>query len=250
MICPILFAEIKPTGISFRILKEVSLSKDISRNKSNNHQVTSMIKNIIFDLGGVVVDWNPRKILQTFQGNPQIIQKIQEKGIFSDCWRDYDKGLQTRQETVQKIASFVGCSEKECDEFVEFIKYSLVPILETEHFIQQLYAEGYFLYCLSNMSLDFYEYLKSRPVFHCFHGQVISAIEKMVKPDPEIYKLILQRYELLPQESLFIDDLESNVWAAQQVGLHTVHFTDRDKAYHEIRSKLPAHSLQSNMVTA
>lgn len=88
------------------------------------------------------------------------------------------------------------------------------------------------------MSADFYDYLKTREVFRYFDGQVISALEHMVKPDREIYELILQRYHLKPEESLFIDDLEANVKAAQELGINTVHFKERGKGLQEINSIL------------
>ena len=91
---------------------------------------------------------------------------------------------------------------------------------------------------LFRSSVDFYDYLKTREVFKYFDGQIISALEHMVKPDREIYDLILNRYHLKPEECLFIDDLEPNVKAAQAVGINTVHFTNRHKGYEEIRERL------------
>lgn len=196
------------------------------------------MKNIIFDLGGVVVEWNGEQVIKTFKGNPEIILYIKENGLFRGYWTAFDKGLLDRQQLVEKISLLTGCSPEDCNEFVEHVKYSLVSIPETETLIKELSDRGYKLYCLSNMSLDFYDYLKPREVFKYFDGQIISAIERMIKPDREIYDLILHRHHLKPEESLFIDDLEGNVKAAQAVGINTVHFTEKHKGYQEIKDKL------------
>lgn len=196
------------------------------------------MKNIIFDLGGVVVEWNGERVIDSFKGDPSLIMYIKSNGFFKDYWAAFDKGTLGREELVNKVALLTGIPAEECDAFVEHVKHSLKPIPETETLIKELSAQGYKLYCLSNMSIDFYDYLKTREVFKYFDGQVISAIEHMVKPDREIYDLILQRYHLKPEESLFIDDLEANIKAAQALGINTVHFSDKQKGNKEIKERL------------
>ncbi|HJA15897.1 MAG TPA: HAD family phosphatase [Candidatus Butyricimonas faecavium] len=196
------------------------------------------MKNIIFDLGGVVVEWNAKKVLETFNGNPILVNFVKENRLFLNDWRAYDRGDVTRQELIDKVALLSGCPTKDCNEFIEHVKHSLAPIPETETLIKELSARGFKLYCLSNMSVDFYDYLKTREVFKYFDGQIISALEHMVKPDREIYNLLLNRYHLKPEESLFIDDLEPNVKAAQAVGINTLHFTNKHKGCEEIRERL------------
>lgn len=196
------------------------------------------MKNIIFDLGGVVVEWNGERVIDSFKGNPSLIMYIKSNGFFKDYWNAFDKGTLSRRELVDKVALITGISAEECNAFVEHVKLSLVPIPETEALIKELSAQGYKLYCLSNMSNDFYDYLKTREVFKYFDGQIISAIEHMVKPDREIYELILNRFHLKPEESLFIDDLAANIKAAQALGIQTVHFTNKQKGHEEIRERL------------
>ena len=196
------------------------------------------MKNIIFDLGGVVVEWNGEQVIDSFKGDPTLIMYIKSNGFFKDYWTAFDKGTLEREELVNKVALLTGIPAEECDAFVEHVKHSLKPITETEAFIKELSAQGYKLYCLSNMSLDFYDYLKTREVFKYFDGQIISAIEHMVKPDREIYDLILQRYHLKPEESLFIDDLEANIKAAQTLGINTVHFSNRHEGLRDVKKKL------------
>ena len=117
---------------------------------------------------------------------------------------------------------------------MEYIKHSLVDIPRTVGLIRNLSEQGYPLYCLSNMSHEFYDYLKGREVFRYFKGQIISAREGMVKPDEAIFHLLLERFGLEPHECLFVDDLPANVKTAADLGFHTALFADREKGYQAI----------------
>lgn len=194
-----------------------------------------MIKNIVFDLGGVVLDWNPEKVKENFGGNPQLPVFLFQGGFFRDYWTEFDRGTVNEAEIIRQMAAFSGYPETECRELVEFIKHSLTDIPATVALIRELAAQGYRLYCLSNMSVEYYDYLKEREVFRYFDGQVISGLVKAVKPEERIYRILLERYALDPHETLFIDDLEKNIEAARQLGFRTVHFTDRNQGYASIR---------------
>lgn len=198
----------------------------------------SEIKNVIFDLGGVVVKWDPVGVLNSFKGDPAITRYIRERGFFADYWKDYDKGTLSREKLVERTAALIGCSEESCEEFILHVMHSLDTLPGTEELIKELSGKGYRLYCLSNMSVEFYDYLKVRDVFNYFDGQIISALEHMVKPDREIYELILNRFHLKAEESLFIDDLLPNIEAARKLGIQTVHFSLRPNIYETIREKL------------
>lgn len=198
----------------------------------------SGIKNVIFDLGGVVVKWDPVNVLRSFDGDPVIVEYIKKKGFFSGYWREFDKGTLTQAELVSRAAVLMGCSEQSCEAFVLHVMHSLVPLTETEELIKELSEKGFKLYCLSNMSVEFYDYLKTRPVFSYFDGQVISALEHKVKPDREIYELILSRFQLRPEETLFIDDLLPNIEAASRMGIQVAHFSPCQRVYDLIREKL------------
>lgn len=193
------------------------------------------MKNIIFDLGGVVVDWNPARVVQEYPGDAALPVALFEDGFFDRNWQDFDRGVVSQTEVVKEMCRFSGRNYAECWDFMEFIKHSLHDIPATCCLIRELADEGHRLFCLSNMSFEFYDYLKDREVFRYFEGQVISAHEKVIKPEKEIYRILEDRYGLLPQESLFIDDLERNTKAARSLGFHTVHFADRAEGLRLIR---------------
>ncbi len=196
------------------------------------------MKNVIFDLGGVVVDWNPRRLLDRYPGGPQLPLFLFERGFFEKYWTEFDRGELTQTEMVREMADFSGRSYGECWDFVEYIKYSLVDIPRSVELIKELSVRGYRLFCLSNISIEFYDYLKGRDVFTYFEGHIISALEKVIKPEEAIYRVLFERYGLVPEESLFIDDLEANVKAAAALGMNTVHFAAWEWGYHEINRLL------------
>lgn len=196
------------------------------------------MKNVVFDLGGVVVDWNPQRLLQEYPGDKTLPVSLFERGFFQEYWTDFDRGTVSQEKMVEEMSDFTHRPFTECWEFVEYIKHSLNDIPQTVSLIKNLSVEGYNLYCLSNMSIEFYDYLKVREVFTYFNGQIISALEKLVKPEPGIYMRLVERYHIKPEETLFIDDLSKNTEAAEKLGFHTVFFADREQGYEQINRLL------------
>lgn len=192
------------------------------------------MKNIIFDLGGVVLDWNPEKVRREFTTNPELPRFLFDSGFFQEHWTEFDRGTYTEEEMTGKMSALSGFPLPDCREFMEYIKHSLVDIPRTVGLIRNLSEQGYPLYYLSNMSHEFYDYLKGREVFRYFKGQIISAREGMVKPDEAIFHLLLERFGLEPHECLFVDDLPANVKTAADLGFHTALFADREKGYQAI----------------
>lgn len=196
------------------------------------------MKNIIFDLGGVVIDWSPKRVVEEFHGDARLPEHLFKKGFFEEYWTEFDRGTLSLSLLIEKMSEFTGFAVRECEEFIMFIRNSLVDIPRTTELIRELSEKGYSLYCLSNMSVEFYDYLKVREVFRYFDGQIISGLENLIKPDPRIYRLLLERYDLNPDDSLFIDDLEANIQAARKEGIHGVVFADKEQGYREIETIL------------
>lgn len=195
------------------------------------------MKNVVFDLGGVVVDWSPARLLEEYPGDTEIPVTLFQKGFFQEYWPEYDRGTVDQTGIVKEMSRFSKRTYAECWDFVEFIKHSLCDIPATQLLIKELSEKGYRLFCLSNMSIEYYDYLKEREVFSYFDGRIISALEHVIKPEKEIYELLMERYDVVPEESLFIDDLEKNIDAARQLGFNTVHFTDKEQGIKEIMRK-------------
>lgn len=179
-----------------------------------------MIKNVVFDLGGVVVGRDFDNLTK-LAGDAFSFLSGHE---FPTYWSDFDRGIYTREEVGVLLANDRKCSVEEAQEKIQNLLELLQEVPETKDFIRKLKAEGKKLYVLSNMSPEFYAHLKQFEVFQYFDGEVISGYEHVNKPDEKIYRILLDRYELNPNETLFADDKPVNTAAAAALGIHTVTF--------------------------
>ena len=182
------------------------------------------VKNIVFDLGGVVFARDPRKFEREFIEFFSYIM-LPEMPHF---WEEYDRGVSTYNRVIDDLAEYNNCDRELAEHNLRRSIVTQEEIPATKSLIADLKSAGYKLYVLSNMSLDFIEFLKTKEVYKYFDGEVVSCYEKVVKPDVEIYKILVDRYSLKAEETLFIDDRKSNVEAAQNEGICGFHFNARD----------------------
>lgn len=182
------------------------------------------IKNIVFDLGGVVFARDPRKFEREFIEFFSYIM-LPEMPHF---WEEYDRGVSTYNRVIDDLAEYNNCDRELAEHNLRRSIVTQEEIPATKSLIADLKSAGYKLYVLSNMSLDFIEFLKTKEVYKYFDGEVVSCYEKVVKPDVEIYKILVDRYSLKADETLFIDDRKSNVEAAQNEGICGFHFNASD----------------------
>ena len=182
------------------------------------------VKNIVFDLGGVVFARDPRKFEREFIEFFSYIM-LPEMPHF---WEEYDRGVSTYNRVIDDLAEYNNCDRELAEHNLRRSIVTQEEIPATKSLIADLKGAGYKLYVLSNMSLDFIEFLKTKEVYKYFDGEVVSCYEKVVKPDVEIYKILVDRYSLKADETLFIDDRKSNVEAAQNEGICGFHFNARD----------------------
>ena len=194
------------------------------------------MKNIVFDLGGVVFWRDPRKCEQHFIDFFSFVRE-KEMPFF---WNEYDRGTRTLEQVLGDLEERSGYSREECREMVRLAIDRQETIEPTLRLIQQLKAAGYTLYVLSNMSKEFIAFLRQLPVYSYFDGEVVSCEEGVCKPEPAIYRLLLDRYSLTPAETLFIDDRPENVAAAEREGIvgHWFDRRDEEAACQSIRQRL------------
>ena len=178
------------------------------------------MKNVVFDLGRVVFAQDPAKSTDEFK---QFFSYVAQKQM-PQFWCDYDRGVLSLSEVADALAAYRGVEVGYATEMIHKAIGRQESIKPTAELIKDLKAAGYKLYVLSNMSSDFIEFLRKQPVYSHFDGEVISCEEGVVKPMPEIYDILLNRYHLDPQQTIFIDDREENVIAAEQKGISTFHF--------------------------
>ena len=176
-----------------------------------------MMKNIVFDLGGVVFWRNPKKCTQEFLDFFAFVRETP----MPHFWNEYDRGTLTIDQAIDHLMERSGFSREKCASLVADAIAKQEAVRPTEMLIEELKAAGYRLYVLSNMSREFIEFLRRIPVYRHFEGEVVSCEEGVCKPEPEIYRLLLSRYGLNPNETLFIDDGARNVATAESLGFRT-----------------------------
>ena len=176
------------------------------------------------DLGGVMLEWNPDHLLTPIQPDPELRRKLRTM-VFAHDWQQFDRGLLTELQLLDRLEAGTGLTRRELRDIIEAVRGSLHEKPETAKLVRALHQRGFDIYCLSNMPAPMYELLRQRHNFwDVFRGIVISAEIQMMKPEPEIYLHLLERFGLNAQESVFVDDMQANVDAAKAVGLHAIRF--------------------------
>lgn len=181
-----------------------------------------MIKNIIFDLGNVIINYNQKKIINNFTEKEEEIKYIYDEIFHAPEWTLMDLGDITNDEAIEIINKRNEFKyEKLTQEFLhEWYKKQPInrDIVEIAKILKN---NGYNLFVLSNMANQTYEYFKNDEFFSLCTGIVISAHEHVKKPDEKVYRLLLDRYNLNAEKCLFIDDDDSgkNYETANKIGI-------------------------------
>ena len=187
-----------------------------------------MIKNIIFDLGGVLIDWNPRYLFT------EVFESLTEMDFFlsevcSPEWNEAQDGGRSLADGTEILVKQHPGFEREIRLFYnEWPKMLGDAIASNVQLLNRLISMNrYGIFALTNWSAETFPIALERYDFlHNFEGILVSGEENLKKPDPAIYQLMLKRFELQPHSTLFIDDNLRNVKAANEVGLIGIHFTD------------------------
>lgn len=198
-----------------------------------------MIKNIVFDMGNVILRWDPHYIASKLSDSLSE-QELIEKELFGSLqWQKLDQG----SITVEQALSEINTSNP------SLIKHALLhwydyfePFKDIIPLVKQLKENGYKIYLLSNCSLQFDNYYQTVEAFKYFDGFYISAKHHLLKPNVEIFEDFLKEYHLVGDECIFIDDVMANVEGASKAKMHGyVHDGDVKKLrlflkkYHDIQ---------------
>lgn len=179
-----------------------------------------MIRNIIFDLGNVLISFLPEEFLRKKNYPENIVNKILTDIFNSEEWRMLDNGDITLNEAIRSISLKSSLKKEEIALIFNFRTGIMFPLDDNVRMLPALKKQGFRLYYLSNFPLDIFEEVKNDYYFfRHFDGGIISSEVKLSKPDIRIYKYLLDRYSLLPEESFYIDDIEKNVNAAGLAGI-------------------------------
>jgi len=187
-----------------------------------------MIKNVVFDLGRVIYTFSPREDLIALGYDDEQADRFTARVFSSPLWLELDRGTYTYPTLVKKLSEdFPDMAEDFRrvlnDEWPDRV-INIMP--DSLDFFYEVKRRGFGVYILSNFPADGFAYCRARDNFiDDADGMVISAHENLIKPDPAIFKCLLDRYELVPEETLFIDDMAHNVAAAKALGLQGIEFT-------------------------
>lgn len=179
-----------------------------------------MYKSIVFDLGGVMIDFDPRGYLVDRLCNAETEEEVYDLTFGSEEWQLLDAGKLSRYDGNQRMlerARAEGCAF-EVQGVLDDWMHILRPRRRMQELVQKLKAHGYCVYYLSNIPEDVLDLLMNRDMKGLFDGGVASCEVHINKPDPRIYKALLEKYHLKAQESVFIDDRLDNVQAAFRLG--------------------------------
>lgn len=184
-----------------------------------------MIDTVIFDIGNVLVDFCWEEYVHGF-GYPEVIEEAVRFAVFqSGVWPEYDKGILTNEEIVNRMIQKAPKCEREIREVNKDFKGCIKAFSYAENWIRTLNNQGIHTYYLSNygekMRKDTEEELKV--ISYC-EGGVFSYEVKETKPDKLIYQTLVDKYNLIPENCVFIDDVEENVKTAQAIGMHGIVF--------------------------
>lgn len=183
------------------------------------------LKNIVFDLGGVLIDWNPRYLFsEVFDNHDELEHFLTE--ICSHEWNEEQDGGRTLEEGTSILVNQFPGYEREIRLFYDQWEKMLGgAIVQNVEIMSSLVQQGrYRVFALTNWSAETFPIaLKEYQFLDLFEDILVSGIEKLRKPQPEIYQLMLNRFNIAPLETLFIDDNLRNVLAAQALEIRSIH---------------------------
>ncbi|MDT8953862.1 HAD family hydrolase [Aeromonas caviae] len=180
---------------------------------------------IIFDLGRVVVSWDPVGIVSAVRG-PQGAAELAERLFNHPDWLEVDRGTLSLHTMARQAEARTGLSAADNLAILQAVPASLLPDPAMVALIEELHGAGHALYALSNMGHASIDWLERQDFWRFFSGKVVSARVRMMKPEPDIYRYLLVSFDLQAEECLFIDDSPANVAAAEALGLRGLVFTD------------------------
>ena len=194
-----------------------------------------MIRNLIFDIGNVLTDFRWKEFLQDKGFDEEMISRIAAVSVQNPLWCEFDRGILSEEEMMQAFVKEAPQLEKELHLAYDDIHGMVTPREYAIPWLQELKSKGYGVYYLSNFSkkaeVECSECLSFLPYMD---GGILSYQDKLIKPDPAIYTLLLERYGLVAEESIFLDDTLVNVEAARKLGIHGIWFQTKEQAEEEL----------------
>ncbi len=184
------------------------------------------MKNLIFDLGNVIVRWDPHGIIENvLESKPSDI--LVEQFFNHQDWYDVDRGLKKFEDIISNTSALTNLPALTVKEIYDSVPASLQVIDEGLALLHRAKKAGYGVYALTNMGLECAEYLSQTYEFwHEFDGMIVSGDVHLIKPEPAIFELLIDKFQLNKDECVFIDDSLKNVEIANSIGIKSLQVVD------------------------
>lgn len=198
-----------------------------------------MIKNIVFDVGKVLVCFEPDRVMENL-GFDKKTQEIINQAVFKNqIWEESDRGILNPEEL---LAAFIA-NAPEYEKEIRLVRDSIGDSIDQYPYVTQwlngLKKQGYHLYVLSNYADHTFQKTEHKLKFlDQMDGAVFSFQCKLLKPDKEIYEYLIEKYQLKPEECVFLDDREENIEGARSIGMEGIVFSTFSKASLELNTLL------------
>ena len=196
------------------------------------------IDTVVFDLGGVLVDWNPRYLYRPlFKGDDAAMEHFLARicpphwNVQMDAGKPFAEAIAERSLEYPEHAELIALWKTGWEQMLRDAIHESVEIL------RKLHARGVRLYALTNWSAETFPVALQRYQFlQCFEHIVVSGSVRLAKPDPRIFEHAIERCRLTPASTVFVDDSLKNVEAARELGMHGIHFEHPQKLEEDLRA--------------
>jgi len=183
------------------------------------------IKNIVFDVGNVLVRWDPAAVVVKVFPDLAEPEVLAQQVFKSQIWMDLNLGKLSEPEAIPIYQKTLNLERELVLTLLQTAKESLLPIAGSFDLLEKFYQARFNLFALTDNTKEIMSFLKDKyKIWHMFKGIVVSAEIGFLKPAREIYMSLLNTHHLIPQETLFLDDLKHNIDGANAVGISGIQF--------------------------
>ena len=194
------------------------------------------LRNVIFDVGNVLVRWSPAEIINLTFANPSQTDVWIHNIFKHETWQSLNLGLMTEAEAQTRYQSLYGLTPRQTARLFYHIKATQIPIYQSRALLERVAQAGPRVFGLTDNVKEIVTHLRQQYDFwQWFEAVVVSAEVGMMKPHPEIFQYLLQHHQLHADETVFIDDHLPNIAAASSLGMHTIHFVDAEDTARQLQ---------------
>ncbi len=198
---------------------------------------TQKIKNVVFDIGNVMVRWSPQEITRLTFGDHLDVDSLALSIFKSDIWLALNKGQLTEDEAKLNFQKDFNFSTVQAERFFYYVKETQLLLYGSVELLTRIKTAGYRVFALTDNVNEIVEYLKKTYRFWpIFEGAVVSSEVGVLKPQAEIFQEVLRRFALTASQTVFLDDMPHNVEGARAVGIHAIKFENAQQCETDLKN--------------